>query len=173
MRIWNDVYRHGKRYKLPDAESIPVYTEKDVSFRARIPFADAQYNSPYSGLRNVDAEIANAEDLMVARDGRLLTRCETGDEYDIDDEGLELFMEFELDRVLNAERLNDAPSAAVHYLLGLGTVQLYKGSQSDWDRMLRVSNQLHRHNLLEVLHNPRPSSPAWRKSWWHMASPPR
>ncbi|HCF2991469.1 phosphoadenosine phosphosulfate reductase family protein [Pseudomonas aeruginosa] len=154
MRIWNDVYRHGKRYKLPDAESIPVYTEKDVSFRARIPFADAQYNSPYSGLRNIDAEMANAEDLMVARDGRLLTRCETGDEYDIDDEGLELFMEFELDRVLNAERLNDAPSAAVHYLLGLGTVQLYKGSQSDWDRMLRVSNQLHRHNLLEVLHDP-------------------
>ncbi|HBP1602256.1 TPA: phosphoadenosine phosphosulfate reductase family protein [Pseudomonas aeruginosa] len=154
MRIWNDVYRHGKRYKLPDVESIPVYTEKDVSFRARIPFADGQYNSPYSGLRNIDAEMANAEDLMVARDGRLLTRCETGDEYDIDDEGLELFMEFELDRVLNAERLNDAPSAAVHYLLGLGTVQLYKGSQSDWDRMLRVSNQLHRHNLLEVLHDP-------------------
>lgn len=154
MRIWNDVYRHGKRYKLPDAESIPAYTEKDVSFRARIPFADAQYNSPYSGLRNVDAEVANAEDLMVARDGRLLTRCETGAEYDIDDEGLELFMEFELDRVLNSERLNDAPSAAVHYLLNLGTVQLYKGSQSDWDRMLRVSNQLHRHNLLEVLHNP-------------------
>ncbi|HBO2935066.1 TPA: phosphoadenosine phosphosulfate reductase family protein [Pseudomonas aeruginosa] len=154
MRIWNDVYRHGKRYKLPDVESIPVYTEKDVSFRARIPFADGQYNSPYSGLRNIDAEMANAEDLMIARDGRLLTRCETGDEYDIDDEGLELFMEFELDRVLNAERLNDAPSAAVHYLLGLGTVQLYKGSQSDWDRMLRVSNQLHRHNLLEVLHDP-------------------
>ncbi len=154
MRIWNDVYRHGKRYKLPDVESIPVYTEKDVSFRARIPFADGQYNSPYSGLRNIDAEMANAEDLMVARDGRLLTRCETGDEYDIDEEGLELFMEFELDRVLTAERLNDAPSAAVHYLLGLGTVQLYKGSQSDWDRMLRVSNQLHRHNLLEVLHNP-------------------
>lgn len=154
MRIWNDVYRHGKRYKLPDVESIPVYTEKDVSFRARIPFADGQYNSPYSGLRNIDAEMANAEDLMVARDGRLLTRCETGDEYDIDEEGLELFMEFELDRVLTAERLNDAPSAAVHYLLGLGTVQLYKGSQSDWDRMLRVSNQLHRHNLLEVLHDP-------------------
>lgn len=154
MRVYRSVYEEGKRFRIPDLESMPVYTEKDVSFRGRIPFADGQYDSLFSGLRNVDAAAADAEDLMVTRDGRFLTRCQTGDEYDIDDEGLELFMAFELDRVLEAPRLNDAPSAAVHYLLGLGTVQLYKGTQSDWDRMLRVSNQLHRHNLLEVLNDP-------------------
>lgn len=154
MRVYRSVYEEGKRFRIPDLESMPVYTEKDVSFRGRIPFADAQYNGLFSGLRCVDAAAAEAEELMLTRDGRYLTHCQTGDEYDIDDEGLELFMAFELDRVLETQRLNDTPSAAVHYLLGLGTVQLYKGTQSDWDRMLRVSNQLHRHNLLEVLHDP-------------------
>lgn len=86
--------------------------------------------------------------------GQYMTRVEIGNEYDIDDEGLANFMEFDLDYALNRIQLNDAPSGAVHYLLGLGTVQLFKGSHSDWDRMLRISNQLFRHGLQPILHDP-------------------
>lgn len=154
MRIYKSVYEEGARFSIPDLDSMPNYSEKDVSFRSRVPFTDGQYDGMFSGLRNVDAAAADCEDLMTTRDGKYLTRVQVGNEYDIDEEGLELFMEFELERVLNSQRLNDTPSAAVHFLLGLGTVQLFKGSHSDWDRMLRVSNQLTRHNLQPILHDP-------------------
>lgn len=154
MRIYKAVYEQGKRFQIPDLDSLPTYTEKDVAFRARMPFADGQYDGIFSGLRDVDAAAAGCEDLMTTRDGKYLTRVQVGNEYDIDDEGLALFMEFEFDRVLDSQRLNNTPSAAIHYLLGLGTVQLYKGSHSDWDRMLRVSNQLDRHSLRPILHDP-------------------
>ena len=83
-----------------------------------------------------------------------MTNVQVGNEYYIDDEGLALFMEFEFDRVLDSQRLNDTPNAAIHYLLGPGTVQLYKGSHSDWDRMLKLSNQITRHGLQPILHDP-------------------
>ena len=154
MKIYRSVYEEGKRFRIPDLDSLPKFTEKDVAFRSRAPFADAHYNGMFSGLRNVDAAAADCEDLTTTRDGKYVTRVQVGNEYDIDDEGLELFMEFEFDRVLNSQRLNNTPSAAIHYLLGLGTVQLFKGSHSDWDRMLRVSNQLERHSLRPILHDP-------------------
>ncbi|PWD01983.1 phosphoadenosine phosphosulfate reductase family protein [Pseudomonas amygdali] len=154
MKLYRSVYSGGKRFRIPDLESIPDYTEKDVAFRGRVPFADAQFNGIFSGLRDVDAAAADCEDLIVNRDGQYLTNVQVGNEYDIDDEGLALFMEFEFDRVLDSQRLNDTPNAAIHYLLGLGTVQLFKGSHSDWDRMLRVSTQLTRHGLQPILNDP-------------------
>lgn len=121
---------------------------------SRVPFADGQYNGLFSGLRNLDAPAAECEGLTTTRDNKYVTRVQVGNEYSIDDEGLELFMEFEFERALSSERLNNTPSAAIHYLLGLGTVQLFKGSHSDWDRMLMVSNQLERHGLRPILHDP-------------------
>lgn len=154
LKLYRSIYRDGKRFRIPDLESMPTFTEKDVSFRTRAPFADQQFHSMFSGLRNVDAAAADCEDLILTRDGRYISNVQVGNEYDIDDEGLALFMEFEFDRVLDSQRLNDTPNAAIHYLLGLGTVQLYKGSHSDWERMLRVSTQLTRHNLQPILHDP-------------------
>lgn len=154
MKLYRSVYSEGKRFRIPDLDSIPDYTEKDVAFRGRVPFTDAQFNGTFSGLRDVDAAAADCEDLIVNRDGQYLTNVQVGNEYDIDDEGLALFMEFEFDRVLDSQRLNDTPNAAIHYLLGLGTVQLFKGSHSDWDRMLRVSTQLTRHGLQPILNDP-------------------
>ena len=42
----------------------------------------------------------------------------------------------------------------VHYLVGLGTVTLYKGSLGEWDRIMRVGNQAWCHGLLPILHDP-------------------
>ena len=40
-------------------------------------------------------------------------------------------MEFEFDRALDSQRLNDTPNAAIHYLLGLGTCLLYTSDAAD------------------------------------------
>ncbi|HDS1721758.1 phosphoadenosine phosphosulfate reductase family protein [Pseudomonas putida] len=154
MKLYRSIYREGMRFQIPDLDSMAVYTEKDVAFRGRAPFADGQYDGMFSGLRNVDAAAADCEDLTVTGDGKYVTNVQVGNEYDIDDEGLALFMEFEFDRALDSPRLNDTPNAAIHYLLGLGTVQLFKGSHSDWDRMLRMSTQLTRWGLQPMLHDP-------------------
>lgn len=154
LRTYLAVYQKGKRYRIPDVASIPKYTEKDVAFRAVAPFADAQYHGMFSGLRNVEWAVADCEDTIVTSSGQVVTRVEVGNEFDIDDEGLELFVEFEMERALERIGLDDSPSAVVHYLLGLGTVQLFKGSHSEWDRMLKMSNQIHRSGLQPLLHDP-------------------
>ncbi|MNG24141.1 hypothetical protein D3C84_1088320 [compost metagenome] len=65
-----------------------------------------------------------------------------------------MLVEFELDYALRRVSIDDSPSAAVHYLLGLGTLALYKGSHSEWDRMLRMSSQIYRSGLQPILHDP-------------------
>jgi hypothetical protein len=78
-------------------------------------------------------------------------------EFGIDEEGLELFMQFELDYALSRfdyQNSNPYPSAAVHYLLSVGLVHLSKGAHSELDRILRVNNQMWRHGLLPILNDP-------------------
>lgn len=98
--------------------------------------------------------MAGAESLTVTRQGELVTDVVTTDEFAIDEEGLELFLSLELDHALNRVSLDAAPSSAVHYLLGLGTVSLSKGGHAEWSRMLRLSNQIWRFDLIAVLHDP-------------------
>ena len=71
-------------------------------------------------------------------------------------EAVELFYEFELDRALEyyGPHADVAPSEAVHYLARFGVVSFKKGGHSEWDRMLRIGNQLHRLGLREILNNP-------------------
>jgi len=116
MKLYRSIYLEGKRVRIPDLETIPTFTEKDVAFRARVPFADAQYNDMFSGLRSIDAAAADAEDLILNRAGEYVTNVQVGNEYDIDEQGLADFMEFEFDRALDRQRLNTTPSAALHYL---------------------------------------------------------
>lgn len=154
LRTYLAIYQEGKRYPIPALDTVPEFKDKDVSFRAEVPFADDEYQGVFSGFRNIEWAAADAEDLVETSSGALLTDANTGTEFDIDQEGLELFIEFEMEHALNRISLNDAPAAVVHYLVGLGTVQLAKGGHSEWDRMLRMSNQIHRLGLLPVLNDP-------------------
>ncbi|MDU4254495.1 phosphoadenosine phosphosulfate reductase family protein [Pseudomonas sp.] len=154
LRTYLAVYREGKRFRIPDVAALPKFTEKDVAFRAEAPFADDQYDGMFSGLRNIDWAAADCEDLTTTSSGKYVTRVEVGNEFDIDEEGLALFVEFEMEYALSRISLDDSPSAVVHYLLGLGTVQLFKGSHSEWDRMLKMSSQIFRSGLQPYLHDP-------------------
>ncbi|MFB8831965.1 hypothetical protein ACE0DR_27850 [Azotobacter sp. CWF10] len=154
IRTFLEVYEQGQRYDIPPLDSIPVYTEKDVAFRSEVPFRDDTYDAPFYGLRNVELAAADWEGTTTTRSGKLVSQVNTGDEFEVDEEGAALFWSFELDYALGRSHLDDAPAAVVHYFLTLGTVQLFRGTQGEWDRMLRVSNQIYRLQLQPILHDP-------------------
>ncbi|WP_417546473.1 phosphoadenosine phosphosulfate reductase family protein [Marinobacter sp.] len=155
VRLYRDIEERGKSVRIPDYSKLPDYTANDVKFSAEVPFCDRHYNALFNGLRNIDAATADCEPLKTLRDGTYaLQSTNEGDCFDIDEEGAELFYEFELDYALERVTLADAPADAVLHLMGLGTIQLYKGGYSDWDRMLRMSNQIHRHQIQPFLHDP-------------------
>jgi 3'-phosphoadenosine 5'-phosphosulfate sulfotransferase (PAPS reductase)/FAD synthetase len=156
LQMYKDV-SEGKRWEIPDLSTIPEFTQKDVAFRARMPFADHEYWSPYSGFQSVEHAAAGAENLTTTPSGMLVSDVNIEQEFGIDEEGLELFMQFELDYALSRfdyQNSNPYPSAAVHYLLSVGLVHLSKGAHSELDRILRVNNQMWRHGLLPILNDP-------------------
>lgn len=155
VRLYREIEEHGKSVRIPDYSQLPDYTAADVKFSAEVPFCDRHYNATFSGLRDVNAAAADCEPLKTLKDGTYaLQSTNEGDCFDIDEEGAELFYEFDLDYALERVTLDDAPADAVLYLMGLGTIQLYKGGYSEWDRMIRMSNQIHRHQIQPVLHDP-------------------
>ncbi|XLY90535.1 hypothetical protein ACK8QS_22960 (plasmid) [Ectopseudomonas mendocina] len=154
LRIYKAVYEQGKRWRIPDVASMPTFTEKDIAFRGEVPFCDEEYNDVFNGLRNLSAAAADCESLTVTRSGALMTAVNEGAEFDVDEEGAELFWEFESDRALKRIGVTQAPSEVVHYFLGLGTVELFKGTHGEWNRMLKLSNQIHRSGLTPILHDP-------------------
>lgn len=140
---------------MPDLTSIPEYSRKDIEFRLEVPFCDREYFSPFNGLRNIEHAAADWEETVTLRNGQIVSKANTGDEFEIDEEGAELFWEFELEHALNRISLDKTPSAAIHYWVGLGTLTIFKGGLGEWDRMLRVSNQIHRHGLQPFLSKPK------------------
>lgn len=156
MRTYKAVYEGGISFKIPDLATIPKFTQADISFRASMPFADHEYNKPWSGLQSIEHAILDTQELTTTRSGQIVSNAVTGDEFGFDEEGLELFLDFELDHALErfSTSINPYPSAVIHYLIGLGTVHLYKGTHGELDRILRVGNQLTRHGLQPILNDP-------------------
>lgn len=156
MRTYKAVYEDGVSFKLPDLATIPKFTQADISFRASMPFADHEYDKPWSGLQSIEHAILETQELTTTRSGQIVSNVATGDEFGFDEEGLELFLDFELDYALERfnTSINPYPSAVIHYLIGLGTVHLYKGTHGELDRILRVGNQLTRHGLQPILNDP-------------------
>lgn len=155
LRMFLEVFEQGRRYEIPDVATLPKFTEADLRLpETEVPFCDEHYWSVFSGLRDVSAATADAESLTVTRKGQLVSDVRTAGEFEVDEEGANLFVGFELDYALKRISIDQSPSAAVHYLLGLGTLALYKGSHSEWDRMLRMSNQIYRSGLQPILHDP-------------------
>jgi hypothetical protein len=121
-----------------------------------VPFVDAHYWSVHSGFRDMGMAIIGQES-VVEKNGVLYSDVNIDDEFSIDEEGAALFFGFELDFALDKYHRNCSsvnPTAALEYLFRLGVVSIYKGSHSEWDRMLRVANQIWRHGIRDCLNDP-------------------
>jgi len=153
MRMFLEVYEQGVRHEIPDVSALPTFTEADIRFpEVEVPFCDEEYNDLFNGLRNVEAAAADAESLTL-RKGEWVTDVRTSGEFQIDEEAANLFVSLDLDYALSRVSLDQSPSAAAHYLFQLGTVAIYKSSHGEWERMLRMSNQIYRSGLRPILHD--------------------
>lgn len=148
------IFEEGKRYPLPVEYQVFQRADLDVSTSVEVPFADEQFNGIFEGLRSVSDEFSCQT--IVSKNGVYYTNVNEANEYDLDEQAVGDFFEFELDRALEyyGPHSDVYPSQAVHYLLRFGVVSIKKGGQSEWDRMLRLGNQLHRLGLEGILHDP-------------------
>ncbi|WP_282410350.1 phosphoadenosine phosphosulfate reductase family protein [Pseudomonas sp. PS02303] len=154
MRVFLEVYEQGVRYEIPDIAALPKYTEADLRYpEVEVPFCDDQYQGMFNGLRSISHAAADAEFLTTTRSGMVVMDVVTSSGFEIDREGAELFVNFELDNALSRVTFDQSPTAGLHYLMGLGTIAIYKGDHGDWDRMMRMSNQIFRSDLQPILHD--------------------
>jgi DNA sulfur modification protein DndC len=78
-------------------------------------------------------------------------------EFEIDEEGAELFFSFELENALCMYHQDDEllnPMAGLHYLLRLGVLSINKGGHSTWFKMMQMGNQIWRHGIRRLLSDP-------------------
>lgn len=154
LQIFKDVVVDGNEAEFP--ETIKVFSPKDFpKFSVSVNFADEQYNSLTSGLRDVEAIVAGCERTVTKADGKIYSDVNTEQEFTIDEEGVSLFFEFEFDSFMKRYANSDCfPSSVYHYFMRLGFVSLSKGGHSQNDRMLRMANQIHRLNIANILNDP-------------------
>ena len=159
LKIWDDIVNKGLRYEIPANPHIAKKSEfmdavKRYSKIESVPFTDQDFNSTFSGFRDLSAAMADCEDLVV-KNGKHYSNAQTDIEFSISKEGLELFEYFEWDNFL-AKYADSSfnPTSVLHYFVGLGTINLSKGNHSQMDRMLRMANQIHRLGIRDILNNP-------------------
>jgi len=150
---YREIRWRGRRFPVPT--DITAYPKRAHPEPVTVPFADLHYGGLFAGQRDIEAAMVDAESLTVKSNGMLYSGGGGTDEFRVDAEGAELFLAFELDHALSRyHRETVCPTTAVHYLLRLGTVELYRGQHKENDRMLRIASQIHRHGLRDVLSEP-------------------
>lgn len=151
--VYRDIYHYGMRYEIPVVET--VHTELPPYNEVLLPFADNDYSGMFNGLRDPMMAIIDQESL-VEKNGFYYTDVPTNTSMGIDDEGAEMFFGFPelgLDYYLDKYSYNH-PAAGVHALIRLGVFDIAKGGHSSLDRMLKMGNQISRHNVRECLNDP-------------------
>lgn len=154
LAIFDEVFGQGIECDIP--ESYPISTPKDLPrFNVSVPFADSQYDSPMNGLRDVSAAMADWEALTVKGDGAIYLDVNTNTEFEVDEEGAELFYSFEYENFLSRySESGICPTQVYHYFARLGTISIHKGGHKENDRMLKMASQIHRHGIRDVLNDP-------------------
>lgn len=147
-QTYKEIFIDGVRYDFPDKFT---YSEKKpLPKSVTVPFADEEFWLEQHGLFDTDLAVADPDSDC----GNVVN---VDDEFTIDEEGADLFFQFELERALdfyhNSER-TVFPASGLNYLLRLGVISIFKNGHNEWNKMLRIGNQMTRHNLREILNKP-------------------
>jgi 3'-phosphoadenosine 5'-phosphosulfate sulfotransferase (PAPS reductase)/FAD synthetase len=146
-RTWWEVNVEGIRYPMP--ENIPQGMPTSLgNFKGMEYSVDMnQFYNFTEGFFDIAAAAADVDPDCI--------KPNMGDEYDVDEEGAELFFDFELGYALKRMSKNVVePRAGLMYLVRLGTVTIYKGGLNEFDRAIRMGQFLNRIGLADVLNQP-------------------
>lgn len=176
LREYYEIWEEGERYYPP--ENYEVYPRNRFPTAIEIPFADEHYEDIFAGFRDLQAAMGGEDLFVTNKNGRIFFDANLSDTFDVDVEGANLFYDFEAERIIFKEKketLEDKlaknrwhkareedfikdkepldysiqPSTALFTYLRYGTVSISKGAHSEWDRMLRTSNQIWRHRITQ------------------------
>jgi len=151
-KIYRDIYFYGQQYTIPEHRE---YLNKELPrTKLSVFINDKERESLFSGLRDIEAYTAGCENTITKKSGRYSSN-QLDEEFSINPESAELFFEFEMDYAIEQYNNERVPAtSAFHYLSRLGVVNLYKGSHSNYDRMLNLANTIERLDLRNYLNNP-------------------
>lgn len=146
----------GKRWHIPDEDPSEQYpTALPMLRKMAVPFADRSFGQLASGALDVHAAITDSMDPLA---------FPKGDEFNVDAEGAAMFWAFELDNAIEMYRPTKediavygddaAPAVGVHYFLRMETIELYKAFHNEFERIMQMSNQISRHGIRDILHDP-------------------
>ena len=161
IHIWEDVYMKGRSFVPPEVDT--------SAFDKKIPKArwlwvgswdqDPGFNTMYTGARHLLADFVGSTESggcmqnIELGNGRVVMGTELSDMLEVDPEGAELFLQFEvLDAEIHkrAEREGYGSGEAFRHYQMLGTVATSKRHLSIIDDMMRRTAWKERHNVFAM-----------------------
>lgn len=140
----------GARYPVPAVPRLPA---APLPPRRRMHVGDAwlDANGPYGGLRDALLEHFSecGRGARVLPNGATVTAYDVDQALAVDEEGADLFLQFERDRMLmeHHEMPGALPTVAAMTYLQFGVVQLAANAQGKVNEMLRRTRWRHEHGL--------------------------
>lgn len=159
IHIWEAVYERGESFIPPEIDT--------SQFDKKIPKprwlhvgqwdGDAGFDPMYSGARHLMADLVGATEAggcmhnVELGDGRVVMAIETSDMFDVDNEGAQLFMDFEvLDSRIHDRCARDGSAAAFHHYQVLGTLSTSKRHVGIIDDMMRRATWKQRNGVFDM-----------------------
>lgn len=159
--IWTEVYEHGKSFYPPEVKAIAAADKKIPKpmwlYVGRDYDSDAGYSDMYSGARHVMADFVGATEAggcqknVELGDGRVVMGVEKSAFFEVDAEGAEEFLVWEVLEERRHEQTAhlDSGEAFRHYQM-LGTFTTSLKHLGDQDYMLRRAYWKRRHGIFEM-----------------------
>lgn len=160
IHIWESVYVEGKSFFPPEIDNTGSPKKMPAPKWLYVGCNwddDPGFDNMYSGARNLMADFTGATEMhgcmpnIELNDGRIVMATEMSSMFDIDEEGADLFLAYEiLDRGVHHEKEQYGSSEAFRYYQMLGTLSTGKKHLGKIDDMLRRSAWKERHGLFEM-----------------------
>jgi len=143
LAIWREVHIQGKRYVPPASKKYPVKPFPAARYLYVGANWDGARTRHLSGMRDpllenarFDGQTGGTREL---KDGRLILAMETAKVFSVDEEGAQMFFEWEAEEVLASrhDRPGASPARVYFHYLELGVIETSAKHQATLDAMMR------------------------------------
>jgi DNA sulfur modification protein DndC len=159
IHLWEAVYEKGESFVPPEVD--PSVFDKRIPKPKWLYIGnwdcDPGFNGVYTGARNLLADFSGSTEMggcmqnIALSDGRVVMATELSDMLEIDSEGAELFMTFEvMDNQIHRKRAGCGNDDAFRYYQMLGTISTSKRHIGMIDDMLRRAAWKDRHGIFDM-----------------------